>query len=726
MEWCPASRHMTRRRRGTTQTPNANALRDAIEHSARSRVAKCVFRKFSSGRALFAEYYAKQRVTRDAGDFAAFTRALDEPLPVTFRADVRAKAGGRCRQVDEFIAREFALANMTPNASAIEGMYDAPCVAARAPTERAARAMERASSSGRGSRMEVVSAIPVCALDPPFGARVLDACASPGSKTMQLLARVVEDEEKGETSTSAGVVHANDANPGRARTLIDVVERHNRSIREMASLVVTRAFGQDLNLALFAPGGDLRRARRDVDALDSERDRIDALNALGGYTHVLADVPCSGDGTIRKDTECLKRWNPGIGNALHATQLAVARRCAQILKPGGSMVYSTCTFNPIEDEAVVAALLSDRELALELEPLSALPSAAVSRKGLLAWGVGEHVEMSGVDGDGDGDGEDVRMRWFDSFSDAENAGAKGFASTMWPPPPGGVNLELCARFLPHDMNTGGFFIAKLRKKNDDDVRRAFAATVDAELRERVGKIDASSSARKRARTFVEDVKDAALDRLVPAHRVSKQFSRELSERFGAHGMYSVDVSRRRVYVGVASASAFLDRECGDKVRLARAGCLLLSPEDDDDDDAKEFDYSWDARTVVDDLRLHVAGVRALATLAPKRRGALPASWLAMLPTELAVVVDLGGDVVDFDDFSEQTQKSAHRDVRHGPCVLCLRKKSGDVVFVAPGTVSERGVALAPGIKDASSLARSLREVAKRKTTKATETAASDG
>merc|ERR1711998_155293 len=77
----------------------------------------------------------------------------------------------------------------------------------------------------------------------------------------------------------------------------------------------------------------------------------------GGYHRIVCDVPCSGDGTLRKDTKVWKVWHPGYGLALHSIQLQIAMRGAALLEVGGYITYSTCSFNPIEDEAVVASLL---------------------------------------------------------------------------------------------------------------------------------------------------------------------------------------------------------------------------------------------------------------------------------------------------------------------------------------------------------------------------------
>jgi tRNA (cytosine34-C5)-methyltransferase len=104
----------------------------------------------------------------------------------------------------------------------------------------------------------------------------------------------------------------------------------------------------------------------------------------GQFDRIVCDVPCCGDGTLRKSpglghlpspragrlrharwascvwdgtTDVWRRWHPGFAVGLHTLQVQIAMRGLALLRTGGLMVYSTCTFNPIEDEAVVAALL---------------------------------------------------------------------------------------------------------------------------------------------------------------------------------------------------------------------------------------------------------------------------------------------------------------------------------------------------------------------------------
>jgi 16S rRNA C967 or C1407 C5-methylase (RsmB/RsmF family) len=75
------------------------------------------------------------------------------------------------------------------------------------------------------------------------------------------------------------------------------------------------------------------------------------------FDRIVADVPCSGDGTIRKFPHIWRLFRPRMSLELHMVQLQIAIASVQLLKPGGRMVYSTCSINPLEDEAVVAGLL---------------------------------------------------------------------------------------------------------------------------------------------------------------------------------------------------------------------------------------------------------------------------------------------------------------------------------------------------------------------------------
>ena len=196
-----------------------------------------------------------------------------------------------------------------------------------------------------------------------------------------------------------------------------------------------------------------------------------------GFDRVLADVPCSGDGTIRKDPTVLPRWTPGVGTLLHAVQLEIAWRGLELLRVGGRMVYSTCSLNPIEDEAVVAALIARADaispgaVTVEKWPAGVLPQLK-RRAGMATWRVADHVEavhapiQGGVraEAEDSDDEEEWKLRWHKDYEAAVAAKMEGAVPTLWPPVHSEqMNLDRCSRMLPHDQDTGGFFVALLKK-----------------------------------------------------------------------------------------------------------------------------------------------------------------------------------------------------------------------------------------------------------------------
>jgi 16S rRNA C967 or C1407 C5-methylase (RsmB/RsmF family) len=116
--------------------------------------------------------------------------------------------------------------------------------------------------------------------------------------------------------------------------------------------------------------------------------KVDELNNTMRFDRVLCDVPCSGDGTLRKNSSLWKNFNAHMGHALHPLQLEILERGVKLLKKGGRLVYSTCTFNPLEDEAVVAAILSKYIKQIELVDVSGQLSPYLKyRKGRVHWKV---------------------------------------------------------------------------------------------------------------------------------------------------------------------------------------------------------------------------------------------------------------------------------------------------------------------------------------------------
>jgi len=214
---------------------------------------------------------------------------------------------------------------------------------------------------GHITRQETVSMIPPVVLNAKEGMSVLDMCAAPGSKTCQLLEVVGGFTSKTEFEPH-GYVVANDADPKRAYMLVNQLKRMNSP-----SVYVTSCDGQ------YFPILDDKSIR----GTDKE----------GMFDRVLCDVPCSGDGTIRKNPGIWKNWNQLGSLALHPLQLSIALRGARLTHVGGYMVYSTCSMNPMENESVVAELLRITDGSLVLEDPRERMEGLVARPGWSTWRV---------------------------------------------------------------------------------------------------------------------------------------------------------------------------------------------------------------------------------------------------------------------------------------------------------------------------------------------------
>lgn len=330
------------------------------------------------------------------------------------------------------------------------------------------------TSVGNISRQEVVSMIPPLLMDVRPGMTVLDLCAAPGSKAAQLIemvhggeeARTREvlskkvrgreaspDSEKnvGETrpeehlgdwsddGRTTGLLIANDADYKRAHLLIHQMKRLNSP-----NLIVTN------HDATIFPSIKLAS----VPSLGSTAAKGRYLK----FDRILADVPCSGDGTCRKNFAVWQNWTPGNAMGLFTTQVRILVRALQMLKVGGRAVYSTCSMNPIENEAVIASAINRCGGLSKVEIIDcsdALPGLT-RREGLVNWNV---IDKQGK----------IWQRWQDVETQMVANGSSGLgklAEGMFPPKDSGtrIPLERCMRVYPHLQDTGAFFIAVLEKK----------------------------------------------------------------------------------------------------------------------------------------------------------------------------------------------------------------------------------------------------------------------
>ena len=279
---------------------------------------------------------------------------------------------------------------------------------------------------GHISRQELVSQVPVLLLGIKPHHKVLDMCASPGSKTKQVLSLLHHPERNSNHNMPPGLIIANEDNPDRCDKLTTNLKKQS------SPCLIT--VNQD---AQIFP---------DIHLNDSRTNEKQCLK----YDRIVCDVPCSGDGTIRKNPTVWNNWTPASGNARHHLQYNIVERGVELLEIGGLMAYSSCAINPIENEAVIGRLLSASKGSLELVDVTGqLPS--------LNWAPG-HTSWHVFD---------PNMRCYDKYIDVPDKYRKkqireSMFSCLYPKT---LHLDRSMRLLPHHNDCGGFYVAIIRKKS---------------------------------------------------------------------------------------------------------------------------------------------------------------------------------------------------------------------------------------------------------------------
>lgn len=152
----------------------------------------------------------------------------------------------------------------------------------------------------------------------------------------------------------------------------------------------------------------------------------------------------------RKNPDIWPRWKPEHGLNLHGVQYRIGKRGLELLEVGGRLVYSTCSLNPIENEAVVHRLLKESEGAVELLDVSESLPGLKFMPGLSYW------EISARD----------CTDFYKSFDEVPVEHHTIIRPQMFPPSSEDApkhSLNKCMRILPHFQNSGGFFVAVLTK-----------------------------------------------------------------------------------------------------------------------------------------------------------------------------------------------------------------------------------------------------------------------
>ena len=217
---------------------------------------------------------------------------------------------------------------------------------------------------------EISSMMPILALRPERGDFVLDLTASPGSKTTQMAAMM----------NNEGTIIANDIKLDRIKILAANLERCG-----VMNTIATRNDGVGLCIRLAKAGFK--------------------------FDKILLDAPCSGEGTLRSSPKTFKMWNIKMIRKFSGQQKKLLANALKCLKVGGSLVYSTCTHAPEENEGVVDFALKNFPVNVEKIKLP-----LICRKGIISW-------------------EGKRY---------------------------GKDVERSCRIYPHDNDSEGFFVVKFK------------------------------------------------------------------------------------------------------------------------------------------------------------------------------------------------------------------------------------------------------------------------
>ena len=224
----------------------------------------------------------------------------------------------------------------------------------------------------------------VALLDPRPGERVCDLCAAPGGKSTQIAGRMLGE----------GFLLCNEWSPKRAKILSQNIERLG-----VSNALVTNETVENLS-------------RRLPEYFD----------------RVLVDAPCSGEGMFRKEEAAVTDWSEETVAVCAERQREILRSAAKLLRPGGRLVYSTCTFAPEENEETVAAFLEEHPEFVS-EDVSAPWFSKVGTGMFRLWphkllGEGHFVAVlrkrgAGETPDANGKGEKLPKEWEQFAKDME-------------------------------------------------------------------------------------------------------------------------------------------------------------------------------------------------------------------------------------------------------------------------------------------------------------------
>lgn len=388
----------------------------------------------------FISYY-KNLLGFDQQEFSSFLKASVEELPIIFRIN---KIYTYSESLEEEIS-EYLLLNKDhfnnrvsrPRLNLLDNIYQIDTLDKSNPIDSGLKQILFTENDYGILRQELVSMLPVNLVDIEESDIILDMCAAPGNKTIQVL-EIMSEKARAKNTLPSGVIIANELNDKRAGNMAHFFKAHFP-----INIVVTNNNAESLPV------------------IEDENYRPNI---------VICDVPCSGDGTLRKNKMVRKKWKIDFGLENHFTQIKILDNAIRQCKNDGYIVYSTCAINPLENEAVVCHILEKYKDEIELINCSKkLRDMKIKfREGLIKWKVCIDVD------------KDNNYIWKEKFSEVKNNRNGLIKESMFhdiytyknnhptalfkfTDP---LNLRNCIRVYSHENNSDCFFIAVIHKKNN--------------------------------------------------------------------------------------------------------------------------------------------------------------------------------------------------------------------------------------------------------------------
>mmetsp|Transcript_1037 Transcript_1037/g.1888 ORF Transcript_1037/g.1888 Transcript_1037/m.1888 type:complete len:466 (+) Transcript_1037:576-1973(+) len=408
--------------------------------------------------------------------------------------------------------------------------------------EKVQNLIRLSNEAGMLTRQEIVSMLPPLLADIQSHHSVFDMCAAPGSKTAQALELIMSQHMKKNKKANVdevdGFVIANDASSKRAFMLTHQMNRLNT-----ANISIVNHFAQNFPFLVEKESGELMQ-----------------------FDRVMCDVPCSSDAAIRKLPQKWLNWDTKDSIELHPIQLKILQTGLELLKVGGKIAFSTCSLNPIEDEAVVAAVL--KQYGDKIKILETGVEGFKFEKGLTSWKV-----MTLKNRKDDSNPQD-NFTSFDSFDDVTLRKDSKLEEALYPTMFSSnysdeikQELRKCLRVLPHYQDTSGFFITVITKVKEFDEVVEKQKAQQEKLKDSVQKVPCQVMGSRQFEYIKVPRKDPDMEYLMAYYGLSKEFP--------VDQLIAPNEEMKKIYFVTKPLMRFMSADHFNELSLITMGCEVF-------------------------------------------------------------------------------------------------------------------------------------------------------